>query len=168
MNISTRVWSDMEKGGYHVIGHAILQFKNTNNETIRMDVSNVVPRIVGAARRPTIQTVSQEMKIFLGTLIGAASVVSLFMFFFIVYHRNHRVMTMAQAGLLGWLAAASFVTISFSFLLMPVNDTFCTLNGLLFIPGTLYYFLFFLTFLLRYRLIKLRSTFVVFFLFFKN
>ena len=137
INITTRTWSDMEKGGYHVIGHIILQFQNRNNETIRMDVSNVVPHVVGAAMRPEIQTLSQGNTIFLSIVIGIASIISLSMFLFIVYHRNHKVMTMAQAGLLGWLAFASFTTITFSFLLMPIQDIFCEIHGLLFIPATM-------------------------------
>jgi hypothetical protein len=46
-------------------------------------------------------------------------------------------MTLAQAGLLGWLSACSVITIGSSFLILPTRDVFCRLNSLVIVPATI-------------------------------
>ncbi len=138
LNISTVCWKSMVQGWYHVIAHATLLLANSTGQSVRLDLSNVLPgEPLGLATKPEIKELTTPAKIFIGCLIGGAGLFTLSLFFFILHHRNHRVMTMAQSGLLMCLAAASCLTISFSFLLMPLYNIFCQLNGLLFIPGTL-------------------------------
>lgn len=138
VNVTTVVSNDANKGGYHVIGHAILELPGVQrNTTYRVDVSNSVRGPLGIASYPEISYVSLGTKIFIGVLIGVCGLFTMAMTAYIIHHRNHKVMTMAQSGLLTCLSASSFFTIVFSFLLMPTRDIFCELSGLLLIPGTM-------------------------------
>ena len=84
----------------------------------QVDVANAIPgTIMEVNDPPETLYVSKQTKIFVGVIIGICSLISLVMFIFIVVHRKHRVMTLAQGGLLAWLTASSFCTIVFSFLL---------------------------------------------------
>jgi len=59
------------------------------------------------------------------------------MLYLIIRYRNHEVMTMAQAGSLGWLSSTSLIVIVFSCTMLPTNDLFCRFNSLLLIPATI-------------------------------
>jgi hypothetical protein len=87
---------------------------------------------------PTILEITRSFKIAVGVIIGVFSSMALAMVGFIYKYRNHRVMTLAQGGLLGWLAACAFVAITASFLYLPTQDVFCRLRGpLVMIPTTM-------------------------------
>jgi hypothetical protein len=95
------------------------------------------PSILRVSNGTKISRISKGTKIFTGVIIGICGSISLAMFCFIVIYRNHRVMTLAQAGLLGWLSACSVITIGSSFLILPTRDIFCRLNNLVIVPATM-------------------------------
>jgi hypothetical protein len=138
VNMTTMSWDDMGEDRYFLVAHATLEMQNAIGETVRLDMSNSLPgQPLAVLDKPYVKEVDQAGKIFAGVIIGVAGIITLGMFCFIVVHRNHKVMTMAQSGLLSALAAASLVTIAFSFVLLPINDTFCEVKELLLIPATL-------------------------------
>jgi hypothetical protein len=130
-------WSSMDDADYTVIAHATMAWPTGSGKVLRVDVSSVLPGPLGVVAKPDVKVFDSGAVIFVGLLIGVAGLMTLSMFGYIVHHRNHRVMTMAQSGLLSGLAAASSATIFMSFLLVPSKDIFCKLDGLLFIPATL-------------------------------
>jgi hypothetical protein len=131
-------WSSMDDADYAVIAHATMALPTGTGEILRVDVSSELPGDpLDVANKPDVKVFDSGAMIFVGILIGVGGFMTLGMFVYIILHRNHRVMTMAQAGLLSGLAAASCTTIVMSFLLMPIDDIFCKLDGLLFIPATL-------------------------------
>lgn len=86
---------------------------------------------------PSVAYISKEAKIGVGVIIGICGSITLAMFCFIVAHRNHRVMTLAQGGLLGWLTACSFFTIILACFFLPTKDSFCRINTLALLPCTM-------------------------------
>ena len=87
---------------------------------------------------PNILEITDPFKIAIGVLIGIFSSIALAMVAFIYKYRNHRVMTLAQGGLLGWLAVCAFCAITASFLYLPTRDIFCRMRGpLVMIPLTM-------------------------------
>jgi hypothetical protein len=138
INISAVMLKDALKGDYYVIGHAVMALPSIEgNITYRLDMSNGISGAMRVATYPDVSYLSKGSKIFMGVVIGICGLAVLCMTAYIVYHRNHKVMTLAQAGLLTALAASNCVTILFSFLLMPVRDIFCQLQGLLLISSTI-------------------------------
>lgn len=93
--------------------------------------------VVGARERPEVLIVETTAKILVGLIIGFSCTVILACFGMIVYFRNHRVMTMAQAGLLGWLTVSCFLTAFLAFLVLPTRDSFCQYSSLAFIPASM-------------------------------
>lgn len=87
--------------------------------------------------KPKIEVIGKPFKLFVGFLIGICSFITFVMFCLIIQYRNHTVMTIAQAGLLGWLCATALVVITFSFLFLPTRTAFCKISYLLFIPATM-------------------------------
>ncbi|KAL3936771.1 MAG: hypothetical protein SGARI_002413 [Bacillariaceae sp.] len=136
--LTTMSWENMEEDRYFMVAHATLEMQNGNGETVRLDMSNALPgQPLAVLDEPYVKEVDEAAKIFAGVIIGVTGLATLGMFCFIIVHRNHKIMTMAQAGLLAFLALACMITISLSFLLLPINDVFCQLQELLFIFATL-------------------------------
>jgi 7 transmembrane sweet-taste receptor of 3 GCPR len=140
IQLPTICWKSMgDRINYTVIGHATIQLPTSaGNDFVRVDVSSIFPgEPLLVATEPNTKVFDTGAIAFVSTLICVAGLITLGMFAYIIVHRNHRVMTMAQSGLLSGLAAASCTTIVMTFLLMPLEDIFCKLQGLLFIPATL-------------------------------
>lgn len=104
-----------------------------------MDLANSIPEsLVEVSATPqNTSYVTDEIKIVVGLIIGIFGSVALAMFCFIIVHRKHRVLTLAQGDLLAWHAFAAFTTIIFTFLFLPTKDSFCRLRGLVLIPCTM-------------------------------
>jgi hypothetical protein len=87
---------------------------------------------------PEVLEITDPFKIAIGVVIGIFSAIVLAMIGFIYMYRDHRVMTLAQGGLLGWLAACAFCAITASFLFLPTGDVLCRMRGpLVMIPLTM-------------------------------
>ncbi|KAG7338400.1 7 transmembrane sweet-taste receptor of 3 GCPR [Nitzschia inconspicua] len=139
IQLPTMCWDSMGgNNNYIVVGHATLELPSSSgNDFVRVDVSSLLPGDpLMVTTKPTVKDFSTGAIVFVSILIGVAGLMTLGMFCYIVVHRNHRVMTLAQSGMLGALAAASCATIIMSFLLMPLYDAFCKLQALLFLPAT--------------------------------
>jgi hypothetical protein len=93
--------------------------------------------VLSSSDRPEEVIVGKPAKIVVGVIIGVGCTVILFCFGIIVYYRNHRVMTMAQAGLLGWLTVSCFFAVLLAFLVLPTRDSFCRYSSLATIPGSM-------------------------------
>lgn len=83
---------------------------------------------------PPVASVEPFAKIVIGVIIGVCGSISLASFGIIVYYRDHRVMTMAQGGLLGALTVSCLAVILMSFLVLPTRTAFCRCSGLVLIP----------------------------------
>jgi hypothetical protein len=141
MNVTAQVIELSESGIHNFIGHGTILLPlgrnpDLNESALRIDLSQFMG-LFGIHEAPRISTIGVGTKIYVGVLSFITGSMTLAMLCLIVKHRNHKVMTMAQAGLLGWLCASTLVVIMFSFLIMPTNDVFCKANNLLFIPGTI-------------------------------
>jgi hypothetical protein len=120
-------------------GHAVEFFKTDGPTAYRIDIAAAAPNFVMTIKNaPKILEITEPFKIAIGVIIGVFSSIALAMVGFIYKYRNHRVMTLAQGGLLGWLAACAFVAITASFLYLPTHDIFCRMRGpLVMIPTTM-------------------------------
>jgi hypothetical protein len=114
----------------------------TNESYYRADIASSltdtrVVAVTSSTNRPEVFAVEKSAKIIVGVIIGVAGTAILFCFGIIVYYRNHRVMTMAQAGLLGWLTVACFFSVLLAFLVLPTRDAFCQYSSLAIIPSSM-------------------------------
>jgi hypothetical protein len=131
------------EGVYHFVAHGTVSIPLINNtslyknmNSLRLDMASNIG-LFGLKQPPEITYVETATKVYVGVLIGICCVGILAILGLIVYYRNHKIMTMGQSGLLAFLCGTGFIQIVFSFVLLPVNDVFCRINNLLFIPGTI-------------------------------
>lgn len=123
------------------IGHGAIHLIS-NEKYYRADIAtaltdNPFVTVTSQANEPELMMVDKAAKIVVGVIIGVGCAVILWCFGIIVYYRNHRVMTMAQAGLLGWLTASCFFAVLLSFLVLPTRDSFCRISSLTLIPASM-------------------------------
>ena len=144
-NVKANAVSPNDEGDHAFIGHGtvLIPIGDTlsddatvyNNTSFRIDMASNIG-LFGLKQPPTIIFVETATKVYVGIVIGICSVATLTMLGLIIHYRDHKIMTMAQSGLLGFLCGTGFVQIVLSFLLLPINDVFCRINNLLYIPGT--------------------------------
>jgi hypothetical protein len=146
-NIAAKTMEFAAEGSYFFIGHATTLLHHTNNNSSNNNNSKTAMRIgmsdkignglfyLGSHPKPKL--ITKSLKIYTGIIIGICSCITIGMLCLIVRYRNHKVMTMAQAGSLGWLCSASLIVIVFSCTLLPTNNLFCKFNNLLLIPATI-------------------------------
>jgi 7 transmembrane sweet-taste receptor of 3 GCPR len=117
---------------------AVMLFEVNNSTRQRIDVANAMPNNTADVRdSPNIQRVSSAMTITLSVMIGIFGSLALFMFVFVLYHRNHPVMMLAQGSFLAAMTGACLFEIVATFLFLPTRDLYCALAGpLILIPMT--------------------------------
>jgi hypothetical protein len=137
VDITLQLPHGIRPGAYFFVGHAVMLF-DVNNTRQRIDVANAMPNNVADVRDPpNIQRVSSAMIITLSVMIGIFGSLALFMFVFVLYHRNHPVMMLAQGYFLAAMTGACLFEIVATFLFLPTRDSFCALAGpLILIPMT--------------------------------
>lgn len=99
---------------------------------MQVDVADAVPNnVIGFVEAPEILELSTGYIITMGVILGVFFVGEVSVLIFIIYHRKHQVMKLAQAPFLALLMGCSaFTTASCTFLLQ-VTDVACNLFGLL-------------------------------------
>ena len=119
--------------------HSVTFLQTDASSAIRIDAADSINNnVVTVKNAPRMLYISQGFKIIIGVLVGGFSCIILALFLFIVYHRNHRVMTLGQGGLLAWMTVCGLVTIVGSVTYLPTHDIFCRLRGpFVLIPATL-------------------------------
>ena len=118
-------------GTYFMLGHVVLYFELDDGNFQRLDVAQTIPdHIVQIRPPPTILTVTTSAKIWLGIVIGLLSLFALYCLGFILKHRSHDVMKLAQGSFLAAMAATCLVQTVFSFTFIP-RHAFCHMRGLL-------------------------------------
>lgn len=148
-NLTASLSGSMNRGYYFFIAHTTLQFHslngttttasidNDNKTTMRVDIATGIGGgVLEVSDLPSITFISTPTKIYVGALIAVCGIVTFAQLVMIVKHRNHQVMVLAQAGLLGGLCGAALVAIVFSFIILPINDVFCQIDTLILIPAT--------------------------------
>ena len=136
-NISIQLPHGVRSGAYFFVGHTVLNF-DLNSTILRVDVASAIPdNVVEVRNPPTIQTVTDAMKIGLMVAIGIFGTIALGLLLIIIMQRNHAVMKLAQGSFLGLIAGAAFVEIFCSFVFLPTRDIHCKLQGpLVLVPMT--------------------------------
>jgi len=142
VNVTLHVPSPAKFGAFFVVGEALIDFFEINNDdsengtattptTIqRITIASTVPEYAFyVSSPPLILGCSLSMKVYLGIVIGLAGSFALASLIFVVWHRKHVVMTLAQGPFLATLAGSCLVVIVFSFTFLPTRDVFCNLNG---------------------------------------
>jgi hypothetical protein len=130
VDITIQLPEGIREGAYFFIGHVVMNFEVGDGIIERVDVADAIPdNILEVRNPPTIRTVSDLMKIFVGIASGIFGSFALFCFGFIIYHRTHTVMKLAQSPFLAALAGSCLVSIVFTFTFLPTQDLFCTLLG---------------------------------------
>jgi hypothetical protein len=121
----------MRRGTYFFIGHGVIHYYLPNGQLKRLDVADAIPdNVVEVQDPPTILELSETMKIFLGCMIGLFASIALGMLLFILYHRNHLVMQLAQGPFLAAISLASVIQIVFSVSQFPTRDAFCAMKNI--------------------------------------
>jgi hypothetical protein len=137
VNITLQLPIGIRSGAYFFVGHTVLNF-DLNSTILRVDVASAIPdNVVEVRDPPTIQTVTEAMKIGLAVAIGIFGTIALVLLFLIILKRDHAVMKLAQGSFLGLIAGAAFIEIVCSFVFLPTKDIFCKLQGpLVIVPMT--------------------------------
>jgi hypothetical protein len=130
------VLPDRMAGFYFIIAHAIVFVESpsfeSSGELFRVDVADAVPdNVIEFREPPKIKTVTQGFKVGIGCGIGVFLVVELYVISFIIRHRKHPVMQLAQAPFLAMLMGCVITVTAASFVFMPLQDVFCNLRGML-------------------------------------
>jgi hypothetical protein len=127
------------RGEYFLIGHVVTSFDVGDGLVYRLDVAAAIPDLtVQLQDPPTIHTMSDTTKYVVGGVIAVFGAFALFCFVFILRHKEHLVMKLAQGGFLAALAGSCLALVAFSFTYFPTNDVFCRLQGpLVLFPLTL-------------------------------
>lgn len=146
-NIAAKTMEFAAEGSYFFIGHATTLLHHTNNNSsdnnnsetaMRIDIADKIGNgLFNLGSHPKPKNITRSLKIYTGIIIGICSCITIGMLYLIIRYRNHEVMTMAQAGSLGWLSSTSLIVIVFSCTMLPTNDLFCRFNSLLLIPATI-------------------------------
>ena len=138
VNITLQLPQGIRSGAYFFVGHTVLNFDVNATSLLRVDVASAIPdNVVEVHDPPTIQMVTDAMKIGLGVAIGIFGSVALGLLLTIIVQRNHAVMKLAQGSFLGLIAGAAFVEIVCSFVFLPTRDIHCKLQGpLVIVPMT--------------------------------
>ncbi|CAB9501851.1 expressed unknown protein [Seminavis robusta] len=110
-----------------------------HNETVWLEIGDAVPQnVIEALPVPLILGVSNAMKIGIGSVSGVFAFISLLLLGYIVHHRQHIVMKLAQWHFLCWLVACSIFVYVFMFTFLPTNDWHCRAGNFLeFVPLTM-------------------------------
>ncbi len=130
INVSLKVPDDAKVGAFYVVGEALIDFTEDDGTVQRVVVASSVPELaLYVSQAPTIVTCTKYVKMYLGLLIGLAGTFALACLVFVVAHRKHPVMQLAQSPFLAALAAMCLVQTVFSFTYMPMSNLFCNLTG---------------------------------------
>jgi hypothetical protein len=137
VNISLQLPVGIRSGAYFFVGHTVLNF-DLNSTIVRVDVASAIPdNVVEVRDPPKIQTVTRATKIGLSVAIGIFGSLALALFTFVIVHRDHAVMKLAQGSFLGAISGAAGIQIVCSFVFLPTNDVYCKLQGpFIIIPTT--------------------------------
>lgn len=135
---SIRIPESISQGAYYVIVHAIIVSDNSLNLISRLDIAQPIDgEILYVVEPPILQEVTQSIKIVVGIAIGICSTYALGVMIFIVIHRKHAVMRLAQGSFLVAICAGCFMQIVCSFVILPTRGAYCRLVGvLILIPMT--------------------------------
>ena len=137
VNVTLQLPQGIRSGAYFFVGHTVMNF-DLNTTILRVDVASAIPdNVVEVRDPPTIQIVTDAMKIGLAVAIGIFGTIALALLFIIILKRNHAVMKLAQGSFLGLIAGAAFMEIVCSFVFLPTRDIHCKLQGpLVIVPMT--------------------------------
>jgi len=130
VDITLQLKKGTRRAPYFFIAHVVMNFNIGDVQLERVDVTDAVPDNVLEVRDPPkVKEVSKAMKICLGVASGIFGSIALWMFGFIIYHRNHAAMQLAQGAFLASMTGCCFVAIAFTFTSMPTRDLWCQLRG---------------------------------------
>ena len=118
------------RGAYFFLGHVVVDFDLGNGNIQRLDIAQTIPeKIVHVRPPPKILTVTKSTKAWLGVAIGVVGAFGLYVLFFILHHRAHEVMKLAQGRFLAAMAGACLLQTVFSVTYLPTHNVFCQLRG---------------------------------------
>ena len=137
-NISLQLPVGIRSGAYFFVGHTVMNF-DLNSTILRVDVASAIPdNVVEVHDPPTIETVTEAMKVGLVVAIGIFGTATLCLLLSVIVWRNHAAMKLAQGGFLALIAGAALMGIVCSIVFLPTRDINCKLQGpLVIVPITL-------------------------------
>jgi hypothetical protein len=136
LEISFTVGDAIDDGAYFFIGSVVMNF-DLGLFIEQVDVANAVSRnAVYVQPPPVVKKVSNGMIIYLSVIIGIFGLIELLALVYIIVHRDHPAMKLAQSGFLAALVGMGLCQIVFSFAYMPINDNLCMLSGVLILLPT--------------------------------
>jgi 7 transmembrane sweet-taste receptor of 3 GCPR len=133
LNLSVTLPSNASSGVFLIEGQTAVSLKSPNHTMVYVDMAMALPKTVAVIVEspPVIMTVSKSMVVYVYVISGVFGAFALGCFVFILHHRNHVVLTLAQGSFLAALAASCFIHMVFTFTFLPVNDIFCSIHGIL-------------------------------------
>lgn len=140
VDITVRLPPGTRAGDYVFVGHCVMTFPVANETGVveRVDVASVIPDSTVEVIPQAPMTVSDAMKYVVGVASGIFGAVAMFCLIYIIYHRKHAVMRLAQSPFLATEAGSCLVAITFTFTYLPTRDIFCVLRGpMIYIPLTM-------------------------------
>lgn len=137
--ITLQLPSSMRMGSYFIVAHTAVVMQIGYSAIARLDVADTIisQGVVHVRARPVLKRVSEATKVIVGVIIAFSGSFALFLVVAIIKYRDHAVMHLAQGPFLCAIAAACFVQIVCSFVILPTRDVHCRLFGpLMLVPIT--------------------------------
>lgn len=131
VDVSVTLPKEVPMGAYFVVGHVVMNF-DLGTAIERIDIADAaLSSAVLVVDPPLIQEVTNGMIIYVSVLAGVFGLAHLLALVYMVMNRQHPAMRLAQGGFLIALVAAGLTQTIFSFVLLPLNDAFCAMQGLM-------------------------------------